>query len=400
MVEESKEVQQRRAERARTMKRFMLYFTASVMLIASAALIYWFVWGQYEDSTEDAYVHGNIVHVSTQVPGTITSVHTDNMCFVRQGQVLYELDKTDYEIEYEKSLDNLGEVVRSVSKLYQEIDEMQANVLTRQVEKEKAYINYINRKNLVDEGAVSKEDYLDSKYDYEASITRLESAQSKLKQIYALTENTTIENHPLVLKAATDVQTAYVNLKRCVIRAPSDGIVSKRYAQVGTHIEPRDRVIAIVPLNQIWVQANYKETDLSEIRVGQRATIYADIYGSGVKYSGTVTGIDGGSGAVFSLIPPQNATGNWIKIVQRIPVRIDLDHKDLERHPLRLGASMHVTIDTENQHGTYIPEYKGDSSIYETNVYDYEEIGVQGVIEDVIRKNIYLGEPESLTCGK
>jgi len=370
--------------------KFMIYFTIIVVSSALIIAIYWFMWGRFRDSTDDAYVHGNIIYISPQIEGIVTSVNTDNMRYVKEGQILLEIDKTDYQIAYERAYAILGQTVRDISKLFEEYTQSGAELMSFQAQARLRQIDYDNRKNLVNEGAVSKEEFLHAKLHFEEATANVDAAAAKLKQIYALIQNTTIATHPRVLKAASDFKESYVNLQRCLIKAPTNGIVSQRSAQVGSMVKPTEMVMAIVPLNQIWVEANYREVDVAQIRIGQRVKITSDLYGSGVVFNGKVVGIDGGTGAAFSIIPPQNATGNWIKIVQRVPVRIDLDPSEIARNPLRIGLSLYTTIDTKEQFGLKVPEAGSDLSVYHTNVYSDQEKGVEEIIRDVIMLNAFF----------
>ncbi|MBI5274083.1 MAG: efflux RND transporter periplasmic adaptor subunit [Chlamydiales bacterium] len=369
------------------MKRYMLYFTAIVIATTLCIIIYWYGWGRYTDSTDDAYVHGNLVNISPQISGIVSSVNTDTMRYVKEGQILIEIDKTDFEIRFKEMSANLANTVRDVSKLFEEYDQKKADLITKKTEKMKAEIDYEDRKNLVEDGAVSKEEYIHAKLFLEETTSMVESAKASLSQVYALLQGTILANHPLVIKDANEVKKAFVDLSRCTIKSPCDGIVSKRVVQVGSFVQPLDLMMAVVPLNQMWVEANFREVDISQVRMGQLVKITSDLYGSGVVYNGHVVGIDGGTGAAFSLIPPQNATGNWIKIVQRIPVRIDLDPVEISRFPLRIGMSMYVTVDTHDQYGARVPSDMGDSPVYYTNIYGNQQDGVDAIIQDIIKKN-------------
>lgn len=386
------ELKEQATKKPSPMKKYLMYFTFFVVVVTAGIFIYWYFYGRFEDSTDDAYVHGNIVNISPQISGIVSSIHTDNMRFVKQGQILVQLDTTDYEIALEAAKDELARVTRDVARLFEKVHELKSDLEAKKIALVKAQIDYENRRNLVDEGAVSKEDYIHSKLKYEQAFAFVQSAKSLLKQTYILIRNTTVPTHPWVRDAASKVKDAFVNLNRCTIYSPSNGIVSKRIVQVGSTVSPTDTMLSIVPLDQIWVQANFREVDVSKLRIGQRVRAISDMYGSSVVYHGFVSGIDGGTGAVFSLIPPQNATGNWIKIVQRIPVRIDLDSSQVSTYPLRIGASMEVTVDTHDQHGPRIPDYKGDTPVYCTDVYDAQELGADSLIQSIIEKNMHAKE--------
>jgi membrane fusion protein (multidrug efflux system) len=200
-------------------------------------------------------------------------------------------------------------------------------------------------------------------------------------------QNTSVENHPLVEKAKSDVREAFVNLQRCTLRSPVTGIVAQRRVQVGQTIRPEIPLLAVIPLNQMWVDANFKEVDLAKIRIGQPVYTTSDMYGSDIVYRGEVIGIGIGTGAVFSPLPPQNATGNWIKIVQRVPVRVSLDPDQLRKNPLRLGVSMNVTVDVHDITGRRVPERNSDKFIYQTDVFQTQIDGVEKIIQDILDQN-------------
>ena len=249
---------------------------------------------------------------------------------------------------------------------------------------------YLNRREVVESGAISEEEYIISETDYYSAKAAQVAAKYNLMKAMSEVQNTTVPTHPIVEIAKSDVREAYINLQRCTLRSPVTGIVALRKVQVGQSIIKQLPLMAVIPLEQMWVDANFKEVDLSKIRIGQPATITSDIYGREVVYKGEVIGIGIGSGAVFSPLPPQNATGNWIKIVQRIPVRISIEPKQLLKNPLRLGLSMNVTVDVHDVESPRVPDKSIDVSICQTDVFHAQLNGFEDVIKSILDQNQIL----------
>jgi membrane fusion protein, multidrug efflux system len=349
--------------------------------------IYWLFWGRFEKYTNDAYVGGNEVRITPQIPGIITSIYTDDNDFVEKGQMLVELDETDATLFLRAQEAELANRVREVVQLFEKRDELKAQVVVREAEVIRALLDYEHRRDLVRLGGVSKEDFEHAEIALAVSRAELVLAQHQYRAAVAEVENTTVETHPLVTRAKESLYAAWVNLKRCRLIAPVDGMIAQRRAQVGQQISPGETLLWIIPFDEIWVDANYKEVQLARLRIGQKAEVTSDLYGRKVVYHGTVQGIAGGTGSVFSLLPPQNATGNWIKIVQRLPVRIELDPEEIKSHPLRLGLSMEVTVDTRDLSGRVIPLAHHLEPIYQTDVYDRQRLGAEACIAEIIRLN-------------
>ena len=368
----------------------LLCVSAAFILIGIAVFLYWFTILRFERYTDDAYVHGNMIELTPLVPGIVTSVNVDNTDFVEEGQVLIELDKTDYQITYEMSMNELGDTVRSVVQMFLRVEELEAELDQKDAELFKAEKDYKNRVNLVGIGGVSREEF----EHVEANFVRAQAGRKAtyllLQSAYAEVQNTTVKTHPLVKKAADGVKDAYVNLQRCSILAPSNGYVAMRSAQLGEYVELSDPLMAIIPLNDLWVDANYKEVQLSKVRIGQSVHMISDIYGDSVVFHGKILGINPGTGNVFSALPPQNATGNWIKIVQRVPVRVSLDPNQLKTHPLWLGLSMNVTVDIRDISGPMLAESSRIKPLYQTKIYSQQEEGVIKIIDQIIVKNTLI----------
>jgi membrane fusion protein, multidrug efflux system len=365
----------------------------SIIVIVLLALIWFFSWlfyFRYVDSTDDAYVHGNQVLLNAKVSGFVTSINTQDTYLVKEGQVLVELDKTDYKIALDMVSSELGKTLRDVSDLFQSVRETALRYKEQEALVKNYEVEFLDRKSLVDTGAVSQEDFISSRQNLEASEALLEAQKVAFIRALNLVQNTTIRTHPLVEAARQKVINAWVNLKRCTIMAPATGIVAQRAVQIGQSVLINTPLMSIVPLNDIWVEANFRETDLAKVRIGQTVELKSDIYGDKHLFTGQVVGIGGGTGAVFSPLPPQNATGNWIKIVQRVPVRISVDSEQLQRFPLRLGLSMHVKVHVRNERGKRSPTKAFDKPIYETRIYNDQLEGVDKHIDKIFTKNIQV----------
>jgi len=368
-------------------KKMILWTTIVLLLIAVAVFLYWlFVW-RFEEYTDDAYVGGNRVELTPQVPGIVTAIHFDNTDLVKEGDLLVEIDQTDYELAFESAKNQLAETVRDVVQLFLKVEELEAQLEVKEAELIKSQQDYQNRIELVSIGAVSKEEF----EHIEAALKSAESSTTEtfrsLQSAYAQVEGTTIETHPMVKKQIDQVKDAWVNLSRCQLISPVTGYIAQRTVQLGEWVSKAEPLLSIVPVNELWVDANFKEIQLSKMRIGQPALVRSDIYGRSVHYKAKVVGINPGTGNVFSALPPQNATGNWIKIVQRVPVRISLSADDLKSHPLWLGLSMEVTVDIHDTSGPMLAKKEITKPRYETAVYERQEEGVEGIIHEVIEMN-------------
>lgn len=337
-----------------TRRRGLLILAAVVALGAIAYTAYWFTVARYYQSTDDAYVASDIVQITSEVSGAVLGVHVDDTQTVQRGQVLVELDPADANIAVAAAEAELARTVREVRALYAQADQLRAQISERQTDLKKAQSDYARRQALVADGAVSGEELAHAQDTIDQTRAALQAAQRQLDATLAQIEGTTIDDHPNVLAAAARLRDASLALHRTTIRSPVTGTVAKRGVQVGQHVSPGSPLLAVVPLDDVWVDANFKESQLKNVRVGQPVTVHADIYGSDVEYTGTVAGLAAGSGSAFALLPAQNASGNWIKIVQRVPVRITIDPAQLKNNPLRVGLSMHAEIDVRDTSGPLV----------------------------------------------
>lgn len=350
--------------------------------------LYWWKIGQFTQSTDDAYVQGNVVPVMPQVAGSVTQILTDDTRLVREGQPLVRLDRADARLALDKAEADLAQTVRAVRKLYDTVGQLQAQVAVRGAELEKAREDLQRRERLSARQVVSVEALHHARTVVETARAQLALARHNLAAARAQVDGTTIGNHPQVKQAEARLRQAYLALDRDTIRAPVTGYVSKRSVELGQQVTPGTALMAIVPLRQVWVEANFKESQLSDVRIGQPATITTDFYGDDVVYRGTVEGLGAGTGSAFSLLPPQNATGNWIKVVQRLPVRIRLRMDEVRSHPLRIGLSMRVTVDTRDRRGSMLASAADRSPRYSTPVFDAQGNHAAALIARIVRANV------------
>lgn len=369
-------------------KKMFVWMATSIGVLALIVFLYWLFVMRYEEYTDDSYVTGNMVELTAQITGTVVTINADNTDFVKRGQVLLELDPTDYKIALEKSKNELAQAVRTVAQIFQNVDSLKEQVHMKEALLTKAKQDYENRVNLVGIGGVSKEEFEHVEADLLSVNSSLMATWHDLLGQEALIKGTTIKTHPLVEKAAEVYKEAWVNYSRCKVIAPVDGYIAMRTVQVGEWISTTKALLAVIPLEDIWVEANFKETQLSKMRIGQPVKVKSDIYGGEVTYRGKVFGIGAGTGSVFSIIPPQNATGNWIKIVQRVPVKIVIDPDQVENYPLRLGMSMKVTVDIHDRKGLMLAGSKKLKPLYKTTVYKKQVKGADQEIEEIIEANL------------
>lgn len=358
-------------------KRILLALAGVFVVIAAGYGAYWGLAGRYVESTDDAYVSGNVVQITPQIAGTVVAIRADDTDFVRAGEPLVELDRADAKValdQAEAQLDQaeaqLAQTVRETRGLYSSAAQTGALVNVRETELARAKEDLNRRLALQASGAVSGEEIEHARTTLRAAQANLLAAQQQLATSRALTEGTDPESHPNVQRAAARVREAYLAYERANLPAPVSGYVAKRSVQVGQRIQPGAPLMSVVPLDALWVDANFKEVQLRNMRVGQPVTLVADVYGGKVEYQGRVAGFGAGTGSVFSLLPPQNATGNWIKVVQRVPVRIALDAASVKQHPLRVGLSMQVEVDTHDRSGPVLTESVRIAPAYRTAVYD------------------------------
>ena len=366
-------------------KRMMTVLVVIILLAAIGYGAYYFLVARFQETTDDAYVNGNVVQITPQVTGTVVSVNADDTQTVKVGDPVVVLDPADARVALQQTEANLAQVVRQVRGLYVDDNQYQAQVAVRQSDLSRAQDDLRRRMTVAQTGAVSAEEISHARDAVRGAQAALDAAQQQLAANRALTSNTTITDHPNVMAAAAKVRDAYLNNARNTLPAPVTGYVAKRSVQVGQRVSPGTPLMAVVPLNGVWVDANFKEGQLRHMRIGQPVELTADIYGSSVVYHGKVVGFSAGTGAAFSLLPAQNATGNWIKVVQRLPVRIELDPQELEKHPLRIGLSMQVDVDIRNDNGGRLGN--AQNTVYQTKVFDKYGDEADAEIARIIAEN-------------
>ncbi len=354
------------------------------------------VWGRFHERTNDAYVNGNFITITPQESGIVVSIFADNAQRVEEGQPILELDRHDAQIALSRAEAFLGKAVRSVNQLFFKAEELRAKKEKFEARLLRAQLDYDHRAALVADAGVSKEDYEHSETALLGALAALLEVEKEFASASAQIDKTTIATHPLVEEAKADVKKAFLSLHRCTVLAPASGLVTQRKAQVGQWVHANEPLIALVPLEQIWVDANFREVDLKHMRIGQPVSLFSDMYGRRKKFHGKVVGLNPGTGSIFSILPPQNATGNWIKIVQRVPVKISLDPQEIKKRPLILGLSMTATVDTHDRSGERLPSTAPLQPIYQTNVYKDELAGAFELIEKIVSENSTLPSGSTL----
>ncbi|MVV52285.1 HlyD family efflux transporter periplasmic adaptor subunit [Pseudomonas sp. PB120] len=369
-------------------RKVMLVVLAIVVILAGVGVWgYHEFYGRWNESTDDAYVNGNVVEITPLVTGTVVSIGADDGDLVHEGQVLINFDPNDAEVGLQSAQANLARTVRQVRGLYSNVDGMKAQVNAQQAEVQKAQDNFNRRKNLAAGGAISQEELSHARDDLTSAQNALANAKQQLKTTSALVDDTVVSSHPDVMAAAAQLRQAYLNNSRSTLIAPVTGYVAKRSVQLGQRVQPGTALMAVIPLDQLWIDANFKETQLRDMRIGQPVEIQADLYGSDVKFNGTIDSLGAGTGSAFALLPAQNATGNWIKIVQRVPVRIHINAEELAKHPLRVGLSTQVDVSLRDQSGPVLAQQPPQKASFSTNVYDRQLAEADAMITQLIHDN-------------
>jgi membrane fusion protein (multidrug efflux system) len=363
-------------------------FTLILVLASLSWGLLYVLYLQSYETTDDAYASGNMININPSITGSVIAYYVDDTDFVTEGQLLVQLDQTEYLLKYEHSLASLASTVLEVRQLYEKVKASQSTLEARKIALSKANYDYENRSHLVEMQAISKEEYTHSKADLSIAKATHQIAEAELAAAIAAVGNTSLECHPLLIEAKSQVRKSYYDLQHCRIYAPATGYVAQRTVNVGQSVRPQTPLMAIISQNDYWVEANFKETQLKFMRIGQPATISFDMYGSKIEYVGKVVGIASGSGSKFSLIPPQNATGNWIKIVQRLPVRISVEPEQMKKYSLRLGISAKVKVDISNQDLPMLASTSPGRPLAATTVFNIHLEPIDHVIDEVIQANL------------
>jgi membrane fusion protein, multidrug efflux system len=333
-------------------RRLGLFALGAVVILSGLGYAgYWFLDGRYFESTDDAYVNGDVVQVTSEVPGTVLALNVDDTQIIKAGQSLLSLDPADARIAEADAEADLARAVRQVRGLFAQGQELRAQIEQREQAERTADEDLERRNGLLEDGAISTEELSHARDAVTTTRDNVSAARQQLSQTVAQIDGTTIADHPQVLAAEAAVRNAALALHRTELVSPVTGVIAKRSVQVGERVSAGTPLLAVVPLDDVWVDANFKEGQLERMRTGQPVTVRTDLYGHQVTYHGHLVGIGAGSGSAFALLPAQNASGNWIKIVQRVPVRILLDPNELQAHPLRVGLSTTVRVDLHDISG-------------------------------------------------
>ena len=386
-------------------KKALLTLTTVVVAAGLAWAAYeWLVASHYE-STDNAYVQGNVIQITPQIGGTVMAILADDTDYVKAGAPLVKLDPTDTQVALDQARAALAQTVRQVRTLYANNASLSAQVAVREADVVKAQTEIARatddlnrRQSLIQSGAISKEELSHVQTQLTNGKNALSSAQAgvaaakqQLISNQTLTDGTAIDKHPSVQAAAVKLREAWLAAQRAALPAPVDGFVARRTVQLGQRVAAGTPLMAIVPLNQLWVDANFKEVQLRNIRIGQSVKLTADLYGKKIEYTGQVAGLGMGTGAAFALLPAQNATGNWIKVVQRVPVRVTLDAAQLAQNPLRVGLSMLATVDVSKQDGKMLADAPRAAALVQTKVYEALDTGAAEEVRKIIAAN--MGQP-------
>jgi membrane fusion protein, multidrug efflux system len=316
------------------------------------------------------------------------AINADDTELVQAGKPLIELDRSDAKVALDQAEAQLAQTVREVQVLFANNGSLAANVTLRSNEVERARADLARRQQLTASGAVSKEEVEHARNTLQSAEAALQASREQLASNHALTDRTTPALHPNVQRAASQLRAAYLAYARATLPAPITGYVAKRSVQIGQRVAAGTPLLSIVPLNAVWVDANFKEVQVARMRSGQPVTLHSDLYGSDVIYHGKVVGLAAGTGAAFALLPAQNASGNWIKVVQRIPVRIALEPKELAEHPLRVGVSMQVKVDISHADVTSLTATPARTApAYKTDVFDIAGKEADARIAEIIAAN-------------
>ena len=376
-----------------------------VALLAVAYTVHHFVVGARYENTDNAYVQGNVIQITPQVGGTVLAINADDTDFVKAGQTLVKLDPADAQVALDQAEAQLAQTVREVRTMYANNSTLQAQVALRdaditrmQSDVQRAQDDVTRRQPLLATGAVGKEEFNHSVAQVAVARSALAAAQSaavaareQLASNQVMTDGTSVEQHPTVQRAAARVREAYLALRRVDVPAPVDGVIAKRSVQLGQRVQAGAPLMSLVPLGQVWVDANFKEPQLRNLRIDQPVTLVADVYGKLVEFRGRVAGLGAGTGSAFSLLPAQNATGNWIKVVQRVPVRVALDPKELAAHPLRIGLSMEATVDVRDQSGKTLADAPRTGAATQTAVFDKTDHNADAAVQRIIAGQLGKG---------
>jgi membrane fusion protein, multidrug efflux system len=378
--------------------KFLFIFGAVVVVVCIAVLIYHLTVGRYHVKTKDAYVNGNLIRLAPQVSGTVTEITTDQTQPVTRGQLLVRLDPHDTDVSLAQAKANLAQTVRDVAQLFAQEKRDEAAVSAQEAQLTLANQNLNRDQGLIKAHGVSQEDLERDQENSHNAEAGVRQARASLAATQAAIQGTQPENHPRVMQVEANLRSAWLASNRTRILAPVSGYVVRRAVQLGQQVNPATEMLAIVPLASVWIDANFKETELQKVRIGQPVEVRADVYGSNFTYHGRVLGLTAGTGAALAVLPAENATGNWIKIVQRLPVRIGLDPNELHEHPLFLGLSTSINVDVHDLNGVSISQQPVWAAGMQTDVYTTQDAGVETEMRRILEEN--LGRPPAPPTAK
>jgi membrane fusion protein (multidrug efflux system) len=371
-------------------KRRRILTIIAVVFIVIGALwgLFWFFVLTERERTDDAYVNGNKVVISSQVSGTVVAVLTDDTQFVTAGQALVRLDPIDAQTALARSASALAQTVRQVRQQKLTADQYDSLIVTRRLELARAEADLAKREPLLAASAIAPEEVRHARETVALAGAALTQAERQATASHALVDGASVQDNPAVLQARAAYRDAWITAQRNAVIAPVTGYVAERSVQLGQHVQAGQALMTVIPLNALWVDANFKEVQLRHLRIGQAAEVRSDLYGGSYLYHGHVQGMSAGTGAAFALLPAQNASGNWIKVVQRVPVRIKIDEADLAKSPLRVGLSATVTVDTKDRTGPVLAGKAADQPVGDTQVYTQDLDKANADADAVIRGNL------------
>ena len=369
-------------------RRILLLIAAVFSVIGILWAIFWVLVLSKRERTDDAYVNGNKVVISAQVPGTVVAVLTDDTQLVQAGQVLVRLDPIDAEISLARESNALAQAVRQVRQQKLTAGQYDSLIDTRKIELVRTQADLAKREPLLADNAIAPEEVRHARESVELARAALAQALRQASASHALVDGTLVQDNPAVLQAKAAFRDAWVAARRDAVIAPVTGYVAERGVQLGQHIQAGQALMTVIPLNALWVDGNFKEVQLRHLRIGQPAEVRSDLYGGSFIFHGHVVGMSAGTGAAFALLPAQNASGNWIKVVQRVPVRIEIDATDLAESPLRVGLSATVTVDTTNRDGPVLAGQAADKPVGDTRVYVQDLEKANAEADAIVTRNL------------
>ena len=369
-------------------RRILLLIAVIFIVIGALWAAYFVLVLEKREKTDDAYVNGNRVVISAQVSGTVVAVLADDTQLVNAGQILAKLDPTDAQSALSRTASALAQAVRQVRQQRATAGQYDSEIASRELELSRAQVDLAKREPLVADQAIAGEEVRHAQDSVQLARAALAQAQRQSLAAHALVDGTPIESNPTVLQAKDAYRDAWIAAQRNAVVAPVSGYVAERSVQLGQHIQAGEALMTVIPLQSLWVDANFKEVQLRNLRIGQKAEVRSDLYGGSFIFHGHVQGMSAGTGAAFSLLPPQNASGNWIKVVQRVPVRILIDENDLIKSPLRVGLSATVTVDTTSRNGPVLAMQASGKPVGDTEVYTQDLEKANAEADAVVRRNL------------